>query len=110
MTPRYSNFFVFLDDISSRIKGIANLNKLFCTGPCKSIYNVNKVFVNCKSNFVSPSRVISTSTKRIFDCLVSNGTTYTGCNYSNVSNHLQQILFAVCWKNYSEIEKKVQMT
>ena len=43
-----------------------------------------KIYRQYQAYFVSRDKVISTSSNRIFDCVVPNGTTYIECNYSNV--------------------------
>lgn len=107
LTNGIQNCFVLLDYIYSRTKGIANLDKLHGKGACKSIYKINQKFVNVKSNLISQNKVASASTKIVFDCLVPNGTKNMGCNYSNIPNYLQQMLFAVYWRNCSETEKSL---
>ena len=107
LTNGIQNCFVLLDYISSRTKGIANLDKLHGKGACKSIYKTNQKFVYFKPNLVSQNKVASASTKIVLDCLVPNGMKNMGCNYSNIPNHLQQMLFAVYWRNCSETEKSL---
>ena len=43
----------------------------------------------------------------VFHCLVPNGTKNMGFNYSNIPNHLSQMLFALYWRNCSETEKSL---
>ena len=63
---------------------MANLNKLCGNGPCKSSYKWKSKICKLKPNFVSRDKIISTSSKKIFDYVVPKKTTYTDCNSPNV--------------------------
>ena len=63
---------------------MTNLNKLCGSGSCKSSYKWKSKICKPKPNFVSMDKVISTSSKKIFDCVVPKKTTYTDCNSPNV--------------------------
>ena len=77
-------FYFILLNITSHTYIIANLNKLCANRSCKPIYECKSKICKFKSNFVSRDKIISTSAKRIFDCLVTSGTTYIDCNSLNV--------------------------
>ena len=51
---------------------------------CKSIYKCKSKNCKLKSNFVSRDKLVSTSSKRIFGCVVPNETTYIDCNSPSV--------------------------
>ena len=68
------NCFVLFYHILSHTNSINNLNKLCGNGSNKSIYKGKSNIWKLKSNFVSSDKVVSTSSKRIFDCVVPNGT------------------------------------
>ena len=53
------------------------------TGHLNLFVNVNQNICKLKPNFVSRDKVISTSIKNIFDCVVRNGTAYNDCNSPN---------------------------
>ena len=78
------NCFVLLDDISSHANSTVNFNKLCDSGLRKSIYRCKLKICKLMPNFVLMNKVISTSSKKIFDCRVPNGTTYIDCNSPNV--------------------------
>lgn len=68
------NCFVLFYHILSHTNSINNLNKLCANGSDKSIYKGKSNIRKLKSNFVSSDKVVSTSSKRIFDCVVPNRT------------------------------------
>ena len=68
------NCFVLFYHILSHTNSINNLNKLCGNGSNKSIYKGKSNIWKLKSNFVSSDKVVSTSSKRLFDCVVPNGT------------------------------------
>ena len=68
------NCFVLFYHILSHTNSINNLNKLCGNGSNKSIYKGKSNIWKLKSNFVSSDKVVSTSSERIFDCIVPNGT------------------------------------
>ena len=60
------------------------VNRLCGNKSCKSIYKCKSKNCKLKSNFVSRDKLVSTSSKRIFDCVVPNETTYIDCNSPSV--------------------------
>ena len=53
-------------------------------GSCKSIYKYKSKTCKLKPKFVYRVKVISTSSKKILDCVVPNWTTYIDCISPNV--------------------------
>lgn len=77
---------VLLDNISSYNNSIANLNKPCGNGSCKSFHKCKSKIFKLKPNFVSSDKLISTSSKNIFDCcVVPNETTYTEYDSPNIT-------------------------
>ena len=60
------------------------VNRLCGNKSCKSIYKCKSKNCKPKSNFVSRDKLVSTSSKRIFDCVIPNETTYIDCNSPSV--------------------------
>lgn len=48
------------------------------------LINVKQKFCKLKSNFVSRYKVVSTSSKKIFGCVVPKLTTYVVCSFPNI--------------------------
>ena len=65
-------------------KLISNLNRFCGDRLYKSVYKSRSKICKLKSNFLSRDKVVNTSSKRISDCVVPNGTTYVDCNSQNV--------------------------
>ena len=61
------------------------------------IYKCKKKRCHLKNNFIARDKVLSTSTKRIFDCKVPNGTVYLDCHTANV---VYLITCTRCWLQY----------
>ena len=86
--------FILPDDICSHTNSIAYLYKLCGTSSCKSICKSISKICKLKPNFVSRHKALSTSTKRIFDCVVQNRTTY---RHTGMSGLWTQVLDTGLW-------------
>ena len=75
---------VNLQDLASHKNDIAQLNKLCGDGSKISIYKCKSKRCQIKNIFNSKDRVVSTSSKRIFNCIVPPGSVYIDCHSSNL--------------------------
>ena len=73
-----------LDDIPLHTSDISNLNKLWDDASRKSIFECKSKIRKRRYNFVSIDKVVSSCSKRIFDRVIPNRTTFTDCNSPNV--------------------------
>ena len=84
LNNNFKNIYIFFYDILSHTKSVANLNKLCGNESCKSIYKFKSKIFELSPNFVARDKVTWTFSKRIFDCVLPNGTTYFNCNSANL--------------------------
>ena len=75
---------VNLHDIASHVNSVNDLKKLCGNGKAKCIYKCKLKRCQMKNIFAAQDKVLSTCSKRIYDCIVPPGTVYIDCHTANV--------------------------
>ena len=75
---------VNLQDLASHNNNISELNKLCGDGSKLAVYKCKSKRCEIKNIFKAKDKVVSTSSKRIFNCIVPPGSVYIDCHSSNL--------------------------
>ena len=78
------NFYVNVEDISSPANKLFQHNNLFGKGSEINSQQSESKTCKLKDNVLARGRVVSTTNKRFYNCLVQPGATYVDYNMQNV--------------------------
>ena len=79
-----SECFVDVCDVLSSQNNIKDLMRACGNGSCIGIYRCNSKRCQFQHDFQPSDKVVSTVTKRVYDCVVPPGTVYLNCHSSNL--------------------------
>ena len=82
--PNILECHVVVENLASTSDNIIFLNSLCGDGKLKHIFKCKSKRCMLKDCFKTKDKVVSTSTKRVHDCVVPDGSTYIDCHASNV--------------------------
>lgn len=75
---------VIVKDLSSPSNNLSDLHKLCGDGKAKHLFVCKSTRCKLKNQFLARDRVVSSCTKRIYDCVTPSGSVYIDCNSANV--------------------------